>query len=262
MHQQTPPEAPRSDLHDEIEFWDQRADADEYRAKMAITPDEYMSQEVWLQRWVEMLPDLQGQRVLDCGTGLGAIATWCAQRGGEVVGFDIAQGMARLAVEYARQHGASIDMMASTFEELPLADHSIDIAVGQYILHHTDVDKSMDQLKRVVKPGGMALFVENMALNPLIERYVTSKLFEDGVMREGSPEECPILPERVAYMEELCTEFRMHWPSFVFFEILCDRLPVVPRRFGQALDDGLYTLLKRNPRALRNSYFAILEMRF
>jgi len=262
MHQQTPPPAPRPDHSGEIDFWDQRADADEYRAKMAITPDQYMAQEVWLQSWVEMLPDLTGKRVLDCGTGLGAIATWCAQRGGEVVGFDIAQGMARLAVEYAKQHGTSIDMIASTFEELPLADHSIDVAVGQYILHHTDVDRSMDQLKRVMKPGGVALFVENMALNPLIRRYVTSSLFEDGVMREGSPEECPILPEKVAYMEQLCSEFRMHWPSFVFFEILCDRLPVVPRRFGQAMDDGIFALIKRNPSALRNSYFAILEMHF
>ena len=158
MHQHPPPGSPsshpsaeegsRPDLHGEIEFWDQRADADEYRAKMAITPDQYMAQETWLARWAEMLPDLTGKRVLDCGTGLGAIATWCAQRGGEVLGFDIAQGMARLAVEYARRHGASIDMISSTFEELPLADHSIDVAVGQYILHHTDVDRSMESRRK------------------------------------------------------------------------------------------------------------------
>ncbi len=250
------------DLQGEIVFWDERAVDEQYRAQMEIPPSQYIDQEVWLAEWKKLLPDLHGKRVLDCGSGMGAIAAWCAQQGAEVVGFDIAQGMARLAVEYARRHRCRVEMIASTFEELPLADASIDVAVGQYILHHTDVDRSVDELKRVVKPGGMALFVENMALNPLIRRYVTSSLFEEGVLREGSPEECPILPEKVEHMRRVCRSVQLHWPSFVFFEILFDRLPLVPRRWGQALDDLLYPLLKGHPKLLKNSYFAVVEMRF
>lgn len=251
-----------SELSGEIDFWDDRAAASEYRERLAITPEQYMDQEIWLAAWKKILPPLQGKTVLDCGSGMGAIAAWCALAGARVVGFDIAQNMARLAKEYATHHGAAVSMMASTFEELPLKDHCIDLAVGQYILHHTDVDRSIDELKRVVKPNGMGLFVENMALNPLIRRYLASSLFEEGVMREGSPEECPIFPERVQHMKNVCREVRMHWPSFVFFEILFSRLPVLRRRWGQAFDDGLYRLNRNRESFLRNSYFAILELRF
>ncbi len=246
----------------EIGFWDERAHDASYRAQMEISPGEYIDGEVWLAAWKELLPPLQGKTVLDCGSGMGAIAAWCAQQGATVIGFDIAQEMARLATRYARHHGCEVSMLASTFEELPLADASVDLAVGQYILHHTEVDRSVDELRRVVKPGGMALFVENMALNPLIRRYVTSSLFEEGVFREGSPEECPILPERVDHMRRVCRAVRLHWPSFVFFEILFDRLPVVPRRAGRWLDDRLYPVLKGHPKLLRNSYFAVVEMGF
>jgi len=221
-----------------------------------------MDAEPWLQAWAPLLPPLQGKRVLDCGSGLGSIAAWMALQGGDVVGFDLSWGMARLATEYATKHGAKVDMISSTFEELPLADHSIDVAVGQYILHHTDLDKTSAQLQRVVKPGGIALFVENMALNPLIARYVRSQLFEQGVMREGSPDECPILPETVEMMRERCRELRLHWPSFVFNEILFSRLPIVPRRLGQWIDDGIYRVIRGNPSLLKNSYFAVVEMRF
>ncbi len=249
-------------MSEEIDYWDERAAASDYRERLAITPEQYMEQEVWLAAWREILPSLENLTVLDCGSGLGAIAAWCAQEGARVVGFDIAQNMARLAQEYARHHGVAVSMMASTFEELPLRDHCVDVAVGQYILHHTDVDRSIDQLKRVVKPNGLGLFVENMALNPLIRRYLSSSLYEEGVMREGSPEECPILKERVEYMRSVCREVRMHWPSFVFFEILFSRLPWLRRRWGQALDDGIYQLNRNRTSLLRNSYFAILELRF
>jgi SAM-dependent methyltransferase len=250
------------DLSGEIGFWDDRAAASEYRERLAITPEQYMDQEVWLAAWKQILPPLQGLTVLDCGSGLGAIAAWCALAGARVIGFDIAQNMARLATEYAAHHGATVSMMASTFEELPLKDHCVDLAVGQYILHHTDVDRSIDELKRVVKPNGMGLFVENMALNPLIRRYLESSLFEEGVMREGSPEECPIFSERVQHMKSVCREVRLHWPSFVFFEILFSRLPLFRRRWGQALDDGLFRLNRNRESFLRNSYFAILELHF
>jgi SAM-dependent methyltransferase len=252
----------RRDVSGEIGYWDERAGTSEYRSHLAISPNAYMAREVWLAAWKDILPPLEGRRVLDCGSGLGAIAAWCALQGAEVIGFDIAQQMARLAVEYAQYHGAEVAMMASTFEELALQDQSVDLAVGQYILHHTDVDRSVEQLQRVIRPGGMGLFVENMALNPIIRRYVKSALFHEGVMREGSPEECPIVAERVAYMRQLCREVRLHWPSFVFFEILFDRMPVLRRRWGQALDDGIYRFTRGNERILRNSYFAILELRF
>ena len=247
---------------DEIRFWDERSEEAEYRSRMGITPDEYIDREVWLKAWRDLLPDVKGKRVLDCGSGLGAIAAWFAQQGADVIGFDIATGMAKLATEYAHHHGVDVSMIASTFEELPLADDSVDLAVGQYILHHTDLDRTVAQLARVVRPGGMGLFVENMALNPIVQRYVTSSAFEQGVLREGSPEECPILPEKVEMMRRNCRELRLHWPSFVFFEILFSRLPVIPRRSGQWLDDVWYKMVRRNPSALRWSYFAIVEMRF
>ena len=56
-------------------------------------------------------------------------------------------------------------------EHLPCDDASIDRIVGGAILHHLDLNKAYSEIARALKPGGLAVFVEPMGHNPIINWY-------------------------------------------------------------------------------------------
>ncbi|WOI52849.1 class I SAM-dependent methyltransferase [Parvularcula sp. LCG005] len=56
-------------------------------------------------------------------------------------------------------------------EEMTFPDHSFDLVFGSGIVHHLDVQKSLTEIERVLKPGGRVLFVEPLGHNPAIDLY-------------------------------------------------------------------------------------------
>ena len=48
---------------------------------------------------------------------------------------------------------------------------SFDIAYGSGILHHLNLNKSLNELKRILKKDGKIIFIEPMATNPFINLY-------------------------------------------------------------------------------------------
>ena len=48
---------------------------------------------------------------------------------------------------------------------------SFDIAYGSGILHHLNLNKSLSELKRILKKDGKIIFIEPMATNPVINLY-------------------------------------------------------------------------------------------
>lgn len=126
------------------------------------------------QRMLALLgDDLTGKRVLEYGCGNGWVTLELARRGALVSAFDISQeGVAqtRHALRDAGlAHRCEVDVMAG--ERLTYADESFDIAIGFAILHHLDLDAGLPELRRVLKPGGQAVFGEPLASNPLIRLY-------------------------------------------------------------------------------------------
>lgn len=55
--------------------------------------------------------------------------------------------------------------------ELTFPDESFDVVYGGAILHHLDIQKTMDHVYRVLKPGGFILFLEPMNMNPVYRLY-------------------------------------------------------------------------------------------
>ena len=49
---------------------------------------------------------------------------------------------------------------------MPFPDASFDIVVGRGILHHLDFDAAVEEIRRVLRPGGRAIFVEPLDDNP------------------------------------------------------------------------------------------------
>ena len=93
-----------------------------------------------------------GDRVLDacCGTGDLAVA---AHREGaaEVVGLDFSERM----LERARRKMPGIEWVRGDLLELPFPDASFDAAtVGFGVRNVTDLERSLAELRRVLRPGG------------------------------------------------------------------------------------------------------------
>jgi SAM-dependent methyltransferase len=56
-------------------------------------------------------------------------------------------------------------------EELTFADDSFDFIFGTGILHHLDLNRAYQELSRVLRPNGVALFIEPLGHNPIINAY-------------------------------------------------------------------------------------------
>jgi len=66
-------------------------------------------------------------------------------------------GQRRLAVS---GRGGGATFIAASAHDLPFPDDSIDVVFGMAILHHLDLDLVSREVRRVLKPGGRAIFKE------------------------------------------------------------------------------------------------------
>ena len=97
--------------------------------------------------------------VLDLGCGGGFMSEALAKRGANVIGVDPSEAAIAAAQDHAGQHGLAIDYKVGTGENIPLPDHFVDCVVCVDVLEHVaQLDRVLDEVRRVLKPGGMFLF--------------------------------------------------------------------------------------------------------
>jgi len=139
------------------------------RRSLAFTDDEYLDHESWIRPAVASLGDVQGRRLLDLGCGHGMAATMFARRGADVTGLDLSTGYLQEAAARARANGAHVAWVAANAEHLPFANAAFDLIWGNAILHHLSIEVMGRELRRVLRPGGIALFCEPWGENPLLQ---------------------------------------------------------------------------------------------
>ena len=125
------------------------------------------------RRMLAMVGSLSGKQVLEYGCGEGWITRDLAQGGALVSAFDISAEAVRKTREVLASDGLSercrVEQMGA--ERLDYPDDHFDLSIGFAILHHLDLELSLAELYRVLKPGGVAYFVEPLGSNPLINLY-------------------------------------------------------------------------------------------
>jgi SAM-dependent methyltransferase len=145
-----------------------------------IRADRYQVSDAWMLRSFDYASG-QGKRVLEIGFGLGSDLLSWAQGGAEVHGIDITEEHLRLAARNFALHGCEARLQLADAAHIPYPDGYFDIVYSNGVLHHTrDIEESLDEARRVLKPGGrllMSVYRRHSAFH-----YATL-LLVDGVIR-------------------------------------------------------------------------------
>jgi demethylmenaquinone methyltransferase/2-methoxy-6-polyprenyl-1,4-benzoquinol methylase len=134
---------------------------------------------LWKRRTVEMAGVRRGQRVLDLAAGTGDLAERFARivgADGEVVMSDINQAMLEQGRDRLVDTGivGNLDYVLANAEALPFASDSFDcITIGFGLRNVTHKQLALDEMYRVLRPGGRALILEfsHPTTKPLEKAY-------------------------------------------------------------------------------------------
>ena len=100
---------------------------------------------------LEAVPVGSDMRVLDIGTGTGAVAAAAHSMGAKVVGIDFSDAM----LAEARRRLPDIEFRSAPAEALPFADTSFDAVLANAVLHHLgDPARALGEASRVLAPNG------------------------------------------------------------------------------------------------------------
>jgi SAM-dependent methyltransferase len=124
-----------------------------------------------------LMGNVNGLRVLDLGCGSGANACLFAARGATVWAMDISLDLLALT---ARRAGLDdvvprVRAVRGSAHAIPLADRSIDLVFGNAVLHHLSLDVAAREVRRVLVPGGRAVFrepIRNSRIASVLRRLV------------------------------------------------------------------------------------------
>jgi ubiquinone/menaquinone biosynthesis C-methylase UbiE len=114
----------------------------------------------------------KGRRVLEYGCGTGSLAFDLAERASHVIGIDISDVAIRTAhLSADRRNLTNVEFRVDNAEAMQLPAKHVDVVAGSGIVHHLDIPKAMQEVRRVLTRGGMAIFAEPLAHNPFVNWY-------------------------------------------------------------------------------------------
>jgi sarcosine/dimethylglycine N-methyltransferase len=148
-----------------------------------------------VERMAEKLDITPETRILDIGAGYGGSARYLAREYGCPV---VALNLSEVENDRDRQKNVEqgldhlIEVVDASFEDLPYPDNSFDIVWSQdAMLHSGDRTRVLEEVNRVLKPGGDFIFTDPMAtdgaskdvLQPILERLHLDTLGSPGFYR-------------------------------------------------------------------------------
>jgi len=138
------------------------------------------------RRTAELAELKEGVAVLDVSCGRGTQSVFYAKEYGAVVtGIDISADMLQTAAENAKQAGIQVTFKQGDSQNLPFDDNCFDVVINECAVGiPDDSQKVLDEMVRVVKPGGKVLIHESTWREKLpeeereeiTERYGTTPL--------------------------------------------------------------------------------------
>ena len=128
-----------------------------------------------LAQLVSIAGRLAGASVIDLGCGGGHVSYALAPLVGRVTAYDLSVDMLAAVESEAQKRGlANLVTQQGPAEALPFADASFDAVFCRYTAHHwQDVRKGLREARRVLKPGGIAVFSDVVAPElPVLDSFL------------------------------------------------------------------------------------------
>ncbi|HWU87221.1 MAG TPA: class I SAM-dependent methyltransferase [Kofleriaceae bacterium] len=123
----------------------------------------------WRQMAAVLLGDLAGKELLDYGCGMGEESVYFAKLGARVTSIDISEvGIATLK-KRAEYHKLDIRAFEMRCDPTSFPASSFDRIHGMGILHHLDIDSALAEVWRLLRPGGIGVFLEPLGDNRAVE---------------------------------------------------------------------------------------------
>lgn len=184
--------------------------------------------------------DLKGRRVLVPGCGFGEDAIRLARLGASVEAFDISPEVLEVARRRCVEFGyAGVNFGVMPCEAISFPDASFDLVFFIDILHHVDIEKSMAEIARVLKPGGRILgdelYTHSAVQRNIRKSWLVDKVFyapmKKFIYGDDKPyitaDEHKIDEHEFSVVQEACAEFDADWFNFFVGRLVPDRLPLV-----------------------------------
>jgi ubiquinone/menaquinone biosynthesis C-methylase UbiE len=105
-------------------------------------------------------PSFKGRTMLEVGCGPGVDLVHLAGTGARVTAVDLTPEAVALARRHLEVRGLDATVQEANAERLPFADGTFDVVYSHGVLHHTvDTERAIDEVWRVLKPGGEAVIM-------------------------------------------------------------------------------------------------------
>jgi SAM-dependent methyltransferase len=115
-----------------------------------------------------------GKRVLDLCSGNGVHTLTAARVGAHVTAADFAENTLAVVSLRAKRAGVSVITIVADAEKLPLPSHTFDLVSCAGGLSYVYLPRFLDEVIRVLKPGGVFVCVDSFDHNPIyrVNRYI------------------------------------------------------------------------------------------
>lgn len=115
---------------------------------------------------------LAGKDGLELGCGVGSTGLRLGHLARSTTGIDIADvAVAKATAEAERLGLANTRFLRMNAERLEFAEASFDVVFAKAVIHHLDLAPTFAEIRRVLRPGGQAIFYEPFGHNPAINAY-------------------------------------------------------------------------------------------
>ncbi|HKB09207.1 MAG TPA: class I SAM-dependent methyltransferase [Vicinamibacterales bacterium] len=173
----------------------------------------------------------RGRLVLEVGCGAGVDLARFARGGARVTGVDLAASAIELARTNFAQQGLDGTFEVADGEQLPFAANCFDLVYAHGVVQYTaNPKKLVEECRRVLKPGGEAIF---QVYNRVSWLNALSKLMKVGLEHDDAP----------VLLKFSIGEFRRLLAGFSAVAIVPERFPVKSRLHGGwkgAVYNGLF----------------------
>jgi ubiquinone/menaquinone biosynthesis C-methylase UbiE len=203
-----------------------------------------------------VMEESRGRRLLEYGCGNASLGFDVAPIAEQVTGIDISE----VAIGQAQRIAGVKKLSNCTFvvdnaESMRQADASVDVLAGSGIVHHLDIARSMREVRRVLRKGGIAIFAEPLGHNPVVNWY------RNRTPELRTPDEHPLLVRDIEQMAASFADCKVTYFGFVAPVLGLLSSTTNPRSLITKFVWALDRLVCRIPFVKRFAWFSVIELR-